>query len=140
MGNILPGAYENWAKQAAPVFREQYGLARDFSLGAARLYVALWGYGLNPRITSGYRDPAKQAAMRAAWDRGDRQGLRVKPADPKLSLHCKSGGFLGGPASEAIDMPCSDDRAGAWVASQLGLTAGLGFSTPDPGHYQAGGL
>lgn len=138
--NILPAPYETWAQQAAPYFREQYGLSKNFALPAARLYVALWGYGLNPRITSGFRDPKKQAEMRAAWDRGDRAGLRVRPADPKGSLHCKTGGFLSSPAAEAIDMPCNDDRLGAQVASSLGLRAGYSFSTPDPGHYDAGGL
>jgi len=132
---MLSPEYENWAKSAASYFREAYGLEGDFALNCARLYVALWGKGLNPRITSGFRDPKKQAAMRAAWDRGDRAGLRVRPADPAGSAHCKTS-FLGFPAARAIDMPCNDDRAAAAVASALGLKAGITFSVSDPGHYQ----
>jgi len=125
-----------WPDQAARYFVDQWGLNPIFAVKAAMLYAALHFAGLKPQITSGFRDPKKQAAMRAAWDRGDRQGLRVKPADPSGSRHCQTA--AGRPCSQAIDMPCSNDKLAAEIAKALGLRAGLYFSTPDPGHYDAG--
>jgi hypothetical protein len=103
------------------------------------LYAALHFAGLRPRITSGFRDPVKQSAMRAAWDRGDRAGLRVRPADPKNSFHCREAS-RGVGASLAIDMPCDNDALGAQIAQALGLRAGYYFTPSDPGHYDMGGL
>lgn len=129
---------EGWARSAVSYFVSTWGLDPTFAIKVGLLYLALHFAGLNPRITSGFRDPAKQAAMRAAWDRGDRQGLRVRPADPSASMHCR--GTASRPASLAIDMPCDDEALAAQLATKLGLRAGLYFSTPDPGHYDNGGL
>jgi len=126
--------FEQWAVSAGPYFQRSLGLTSAFAVPAARLYIALWAAGLNPRISRGWSDPSHQAALRAAWDRGDRSGLRVRPADPANSLHCKST-FLGSPDAKAVDMPCSDDAKGASIARSLGIGAGIAFSTPDPGHY-----
>jgi len=131
---MLPVEYETWAKSAAPYFRDAYGLEGKFALSAARLYVALWGAGLDPRITSGFRDPAKQKAMRARWDAGDRAGLRARPATN--SAHSATG-FFGRPAARAIDMTSSNERAAAELASHLKIEAGLYFQKSDPGHYYA---
>jgi len=132
---MLPPEYENWAKGAASYFRDTYGLEGNFALAAARLYVALWGAGLNPRITSGFRDPAKQKVMRDAWDRGERAGLRARPAASSQHTHTN---WLGRPASRAIDMVSSDEKRAADIATRLGgIGAGLLFSQPDPGHYYA---
>lgn len=129
---------QKWADAAVPYFVSAWGLDSIFAVRCGLLYLALHFAGLRPRITSGFRDPAKQAAMRAAWDRGDRQGLRVRPADPKSSMHCQEA--AGRPASRAIDMPCDNDVLAAQIAQGLGLRAGQYFSTPDPGHYDMGGL
>ena len=40
-----------------------------------------------PHILSTCRPAAQQIAMQEAWDRGDRAGLRVRPADPENSKH-----------------------------------------------------
>lgn len=128
----------NWPELARGYFVGSWGLDPTFAVRAGTLYLALWALGKNPRVTSGFRSPTKQAAMRAAWDRGDRAGLRVRPADPRGSYHCR--GTDARPASQAIDMPCDDDRLGAQVAQALGLRAGLTFSPPDPGHYDSGGI
>lgn len=127
-----------WPDDAAPYFVQTWGLDAAFAVRVGLLYLALYFAGLNPRITSGFRDPKKQAAMRAAWDRGERAGLRVRPADPRNSLHCQEAG--GKPAARAIDMPCSDDRLAADIGKALGLRAGYYFTTSDPGHFDAGGL
>jgi len=73
--------------------------------------------------------------MRAAWDRGDRQGLRAQPA--LSSDHTLvSKGFLGSsPASRAIDIKTADDHLAARIARALGIGTGLDFKEPDPGHY-----
>lgn len=125
---------QKWAEDAAAYFRDTLGLHPTFAGQAALLYLALHFAGLKPRITSGFRDPAKQRAMRAAWDRGDRQGLRVRPADPDGSDHCKTT-LTGSPASRGIDMPSDNEELAAQIAKALGLTPGLYFKTPDPGHY-----
>lgn len=128
----------NWPDLAAPYFIQEWGLDSIFAVRVGLLYLALHFAGLRPRITSGFRDPRKQAAMRAAWDRGERAGLVVRPADPKNSLHCLEAG--GRPASRAIDMPCDNNVLAAEIARGLGLRAGQYFSTPDPGHYDMGGV
>lgn len=128
----------NWPEMARAYFAASYGLDPTFAVKAAALYLALWALGKNPRVTSGFRSPTKQAAMRAAWDRGERAGLVVRPADPKASMHCQ--GTDSRPASLAIDMPCDDNALGARVAEALGLRAGQYFKVPDPGHYDNGAL
>jgi len=131
---MLPQAYEQWAQSASGYFKENYGLNGAMALDSARLYVVLWANGLNPRPTSGWRDPSKQAAMRAAWDRGDRAGLRTRPADPAASDHCKTT-FLGSPASNAFDMVSSNEQRAAELAKSLGIGCGWYFANRDPGHY-----
>lgn len=130
---------DQWAQEAAGYFVATWGLDPTFAVRAGLLYLALHFAGLNPRITSGFRDPAKQRAMRAAWDRGDRAGLRVRPADPSTSAHCQEA-RKGVPASRAIDMPCSNEALAADLARALGLRAGYYFTVSDPGHYDMGGL
>jgi hypothetical protein len=121
---MLNPELEAWAKSAANYFQEAFGLSGPFSLQAARLYVALWWNGLEPRISRGFSDPAHQ--------REDRAGLRVRPAD--VSKH-SSTGFYGQPAATAIDMPSSNEQKAASIAQSIGLGAGLAFTKSDPGHY-----
>lgn len=122
---------EAWARRAASWFERQ-GASSKAALQFARLY----GYSavarLSPRPTSIWRDPAKQKAMRAAWDAGNRQGLRARPAIS--SLHTETG-FFGSPASRAMDMPSNNDSRTAEIARALGLGTGASFKSPDPGHY-----
>jgi hypothetical protein len=129
-----------WLKSAEKYLRDQWGIdstvVGKFALFLAYLYL----YGLNPRITSGFRDPAKQKAMQAAWDRGDRQGLRARPATSSDHTLEKSG-FLGSsPAARAIDIVTSNDTQAAAIARALGIGCGADFKTPDPGHYFVGSV
>jgi len=124
-------AAEDWARQAAPHF-EKSGASPKASLQFARLYVYSAMQGQNPRPSSLWRDPAKQKAMQAQWDSGNRQGLRARPAT--ASLHSETG-FFSKPASRAMDMPSNDDRATARLARDLGIGTGETFKSPDPGHY-----
>lgn len=90
--------------------------------------------GWNVEITSGYRDPSYQLALRARWDAGDRAGLRVRPA--RSSAHSRG---------EAVDLVVLEDPDGRKL-QQLGLWAqrrgyrwGGTFSVPDPVHFATGG-
>lgn len=121
-----------WPKDAASYFAETFGLDSDFALRVAMLYLALYAAGLNPRITSGYRDGAKQDAMRKAWDAGQRQGLRARPA--KDSLHTIKS-WLGKPGAKAVDIVTTNDRLAADIGQALGLRAGYYFTARDPGHF-----
>lgn len=120
-----------WLKETAAFLKAQYGLESSFADRVALLLGYFLQYGLNPRITSGFRDPNHQAAMRAAWDRGERQGLRARPA--ASSQHTATS--WGRPAAKAIDITTSNDRLAAQIATALKIGAGLLFKDPDPGHY-----
>lgn len=126
----------SWPKNAATWFAAQYGLDVDFAIKVAQLYIALFAAKLNPQVTSGWRDPAKQKAMMDAWDRGDKQGLAVRPADPSKSLHTSTS--LGRPAAKAIDIKTSNPKLAADIARVIGLRAGFYFSVPDPVHFDLG--
>lgn len=123
---------DDWLKNTQTFLVESYGLETAFAGRVALLIAYLYQYNLGPRITSGFRDPAKQKAMRERWDRGDRSGLRERPAVD--SLHMATG-WGGKPASKAIDIVSTDERTAANIAKALGIGAGLDFKKSDPGHY-----
>lgn len=125
----------SWPAQAVPYFVKDWGLNPDFAQKVALLYLCLVVMGLNPRVTSGFRDPKKQQELVNRWNAGDRKGFIGKPASPDTSRHCRTT-WTGGANSMAIDMPCSDNVKAAHVARALGLRAGVDFN--DPGHYDAG--
>lgn len=105
-----------WLKQAAEYFAREWGLLDAFASKIALFYAYLWSMGLSPRITSGYRDPKKQKAMQEAWDRGDRAGLKFRPATN--SDHCKR---------KAVDIQTSNPREAARIAKLLGIGTGLDY-------------
>lgn len=88
-----------------------------------------------PRILSGFRTPDLQLAMQEAWDRGDREGLAVRPANPGNSAHCRGAAFdLANP----LDLVT---RWGTWVAASLTpkcsqIQWGGMWITPDPRHFE----
>lgn len=123
-----------WPDMAASYFVAQYGLDPGFAVRAALLYLALHAAGLKPRVTSGFRDPDKQKAMQKAWDSGQRQGLRARPATD--SAHTKTS-WTGRPGAQAIDMPSANEKLAADIAVALGLRAGYYFKAKDPGHFDA---
>lgn len=123
-----------WPDMAAAYFVAQYGLDPGFAVRAALLYLALHAAGLKPRVTSGFRDPEKQKAMQKAWDSGQRQGLRARPATD--SAHTKTS-WTGRPGALAIDMPSTNEKLAADIAVALGLRAGYYFNASDPGHFDA---
>lgn len=127
----VPIEYTKWAKSASGWFENQ-GASGDVSYLFALLYVLAWAYGLSPRISSIYRDPAYQDKLRARWDSGDRSGLRARPAEN--SKHSNQT-WLKNPASLAMDMPTNNDNLTAQIAQEIGLKTGASFRKPDPGHY-----
>lgn len=108
------------------------GMSADWSNAAAKLYLLLYVYGLRPVITSIYRSPEKQAAMRAAYLAGNRQGLRYLPAIK--SDHTRQN-WLGQPASYAIDIDLGSRNYafGAQIAHAIGLKTG--YEIGDEVHY-----
>lgn len=129
---IIPDM-EEWLKQVEDILVDSYGLARDFAGDASRLLAYLFQYRLSPRITRGYSSPQHQKDLQAAWDRGDRAGLRVRPATS--SDHTVES--WGSPAARAIDIVTTDDGLAAAIARALKIGTGMDFKTPDAGHFFA---
>lgn len=132
----------SWPDQAKPWFIDTWGLSPTFAIKAALLYLILTVMGLKPKVTSGFRDPKKQRELIKQWDALKasgkdplKHGFIGKPASPDTSRHCRTT-ITGGPASTAIDMPCSDNMKASHIAKALGLRAGVDFN--DPGHYDMG--
>jgi hypothetical protein len=115
-------------------------IARDVHVWATGV-LAYYGYQepQRPDITSGYRSPERQAELQARWDRGDRRGLRARPASRSWHMH----EIDGEPAALAWDV--ETDVAGFPMYQSLmrhiGRTSvetmkvGADFSTPDVGHF-----
>lgn len=67
-------------------WREARAHRLDEDVAAAHAWatavLAHWGFSEpeRPDITSGYRSPQRQAELLARWNRGERFGLRAKPA------------------------------------------------------------
>lgn len=103
---------------------------------AAEAYATLmwWGehYGYRAApIVSGRRSWWQQRRLRAAWDRGDRAGLAVRPA--ARSAHTQ------GTAFDVQRVPH------LWVYGELarylpGVRWGGTFSEPDPIHFDLGAV
>jgi len=111
--------------------REKWGLSESFARKAALLVNWFFAYGLRPSIVRGHTSAEHQRQLQQRWDRGDRAGLRVRPATD--SLHTRED--WGNPAAEAIDITTTDDAFAARIAEYLGIGAGWNFKTPDAGHY-----
>jgi len=123
--------WATWLDQAANYFVDTWKLNPDFAKKVALFYAYLESYGHAPNITSGFRDPSHQDALRARWDSGDHSGLRVRPAENSLHSHEN----MGDPDSLAIDIAVADQAGADAIARALGIGVGNDFRTPDPGHY-----
>ena len=110
---------------------KKWGLNPAFADKILIFFHALETNNLNPVITSGFRDPYKQDQLRAAWDKGDRAGLRARPAAD--SLHVRVDG--GHASAQAVDIKTNNEARAAAIASALNIGAGYYFKVSDPGHY-----
>jgi len=88
--------------------------------------------GYRPQIVSGDRSPEHQQQLLDRWNNGDRQGLRVKPASPLNSMHCR------GQAVDYDDKRMSDIDKNVFlqICRNFDLVVGIDFVTPDPVHIQ----
>jgi len=127
---------EEWQKQMKNYLTASWGLSPGFAERIATLYLYLSYYGLAPQIISGFRDPSKQAALRAQWDAGNRAGLQVRPSADSLHSRTDSGRT---PAAMAIDISNSNVTQAGAIAEWLGLGWGGRFSPPDTHHFYARG-
>lgn len=123
---------KQWWESVYTWLIKQWGLAPEF--GARIALLLMWGHmaGLQPVVISGFRDPKKQAAMRERWDRGDRAGLAVRPAE--TSTHTTVD-LSGKPAAQGVDIQSLDNSQLGSVAQRIGLRWGGNFRTPDPNHF-----
>lgn len=118
----------------------QYSELRDYARGfglswaAASAYATLSWWGLHygyppPAIVSGKRSRRQQKALQKKWDRGERAGLAVRPAD--RSTHTTGAGW-------DVERVSHLWVYGAW-APYVGARWGGNFRTPDPIHFDVGG-
>ena len=135
---------DKWLEAMVDYLKASWGIHPGWSARVALLYAYLWSYGLQPKITSGFRDPSKQKAMQARWDAGDRAGLVRRPASN--SLHTRVDGS-GNPCALAIDIDTSNREEAGRIAMALNIGWGGNFSGDqgyDPVHFYdksgAGGL
>jgi len=119
-----------WLKSAAQYLIDVWGLDPSFADSVALFLAYLYSYSLHPVITSGFRDPQKQAELLRRWEEGD-PGIVVKPA--KISKHGNTR--LGRPASLAVDISTNNHQVAAQIAEALGISSGIRFKTPDPVHF-----
>lgn len=119
-----------WLNDATKVLIDQWGLDKSFASRVALFFAYLSIYNLQPVITSGFRDPKKQASLFERWEAGD-PSIVAKPA--KNSLHCVTK--WGKPAALAVDIATSNRQLAANIALAVDLKAGFFFNTPDPVHF-----
>jgi len=129
------GAWQPWIDSVSSWLKEQHGASDDLADKGAVLMAYLTAYGLNPRVTSVFRDPAYQRQLQERYDAGDTTGLRTRPATN--SKHSTTD-WLGNPAASAIDIATDDDSRAAQIGAALGFRAGFYFKDPDPGHFDLG--
>jgi hypothetical protein len=126
------GSWAGWISDRYSELKSDWGVDSDLAEKVAVQLAYAMNEGLAPRITRGWSDPKHQDELRKRWDRGDRAGLRVRPAEN--SKHTTTG-FLGRKAATAIDIPTNNDARMAQIARALGIGAGADFKDSDPGHY-----
>lgn len=124
------GVFTGWIAANIALIREwqkylmsTWGVKDQIAYLGAILYILLYLYGLQPRITSGYRSTEKQRELYNRWLAGDK--TIHTPAKPGSSPHEKK---------IALDIWCTNAAAAAWIAHQIGLQTGYEYN--DPVHFQ----
>jgi hypothetical protein len=123
-------SWNDWIKSTTELLIDGWGLHSDLAAKSALFLAYLFTYDLNPRITSGFRSPEKQAELQRRYEAGD-PSVVYPPA--KNSKH--SNMRLGKPAALAIDISTNNPELAARIAVAVGIRAGYYFSTPDPVHF-----
>jgi hypothetical protein len=121
-----------WLNQAYEWLIKEWGLDPEFAKKISLLLLYFAYFGLRWTVTSGFRDPRRQRELQKAWDRGERAGLKTRPATN--SLHSNTG-FLGKPGSLAIDISLDDYPFAGEIAHFLGIGWGGDWKSYDPVHF-----
>lgn len=119
-----------WLQNMAKYLVISWGLDTAFASQVALLYLYFYYYGLNPSITSGFRDPQKQNELMQRWLNGD-PSIVVKPTTNSKHSATK----LGKPASLAVDISTANHLLAAQIATALKVGAGYYYKIPDPVHF-----
>lgn len=109
--------------------RKEHDLTRDTAARYAMLGV--WAYQLRgavPPIASGRRSRRHNRALQRAWDRGEREGLAVRPADDSAHLRGEAFDLV---RSRGVDIF-------ARYAHYQGMRWGGTFRRRDPLHFDQG--
>lgn len=124
---------DEWVAQV-----HRYALSHGLSSKAAYEYTILqyWSalHSIPPQaIASGLRSPARQQALRALWDAGQREGILVRPAT--RSAHT---------TGDAWDLMTSGGTLplqyqGYFASFRPGLRWGGNFRSPDLNHFDTRG-
>lgn len=123
---------QQWLNDTAKVLRKTYGLDKTFASKASTMLAYFYQYGLNPKITSGFRSPEYQKELQKRYAAGDRSVVVAPATNSKHSIT-----KFGQPAAQAIDISTNNQQLAARIAVAVGVKPGLSFSTPDGVHFYA---
>jgi LAS superfamily LD-carboxypeptidase LdcB len=93
------------------------------------------------RVTSGYRSPDEQAALRARWDAGQRAGLVVRPAVYSAHSEGRAVDLVFTVAGIAVPVSLTPRQAFSWLATEFqryGVAWGGRFKQSDVNHFEIG--
>lgn len=125
-----------YIEKVTDYIHKEWGL--DTTLAYKIVILLIWAYyaGMPVRIVSGWRDPARQKALRERWDAGDRAGLATRPAIVSKHSHTD---ISGNPDALAVDISAGSDQnlqtLGFWAKKYLGMRWGGDFRRYDPVHF-----
>lgn len=126
------GPVRDWILSWDRWLSETMGLSSELAGKIAILIYAAAVNNISFRFTSGFRSPEKQKRLLDRWNRGDRVGLKAKPA--VNSRHSRVD-WLGKPAAQAVDVVFGrPTTVGRW-APLVGLKWGGTFRSPDTVHF-----
>ena len=131
----MSGQFLDWPTSVSEWsgFLSRWGMETDVSVRALALgWYAHQLLGVRLVIISGFRDPARQTALRRQWDAGCRSacGIAVRPAE--RSAHSDRIAF--DVTATVPPTPAQWVRIGE-IGEALGLRWGGRFSTPDRPHF-----
>jgi len=130
--DIKRSDFNDWMAIVDEWLVKNWGINRTFALKLSLflLYNSIFNNAWT--ITSGFRDPRKQAEMQKAWDAGNRTGLVVRPATN--SKHSKTA-FLNSPNAMAIDIRFQDQEYAGKISRFFGIKWGGNFRNKDLVHF-----
>lgn len=129
--NLENTSYYDFLKQYLNYLEKVFGLNTELAKKVSVFILYNYFYGNSVKsITSGFRDPKKQADLLKDWNEGRRAGLVAKPA--VNSKHTVTN-FLGQPDSLALDISFQNQSLALQLSPYFGLQNGASFN--DPVHF-----